>query len=153
MYFLALSQAPPPAVMEMATKMPVTMTPSSMAPTALNAAAWPPMAMMTKYSTMGDSTGSSEGMIISLIAALVSRSTQVPYSGLPVPSMMPGISLNWRRTSMTTAPAASPTAVMPIAPNRYGSRPPMIRPTTTSGLDREKFNASPAGRLMAPSAL
>ena len=41
-----------------------------------------------------DPHGFIEGMIISLIAARVSRSTHLPYSGLPVPSMMPGISLN-----------------------------------------------------------
>src|ERR1700716_2578314 len=39
MYFLALSQAPPPEVIEIATNRPVTITPSSIAPTAENAAA------------------------------------------------------------------------------------------------------------------
>jgi hypothetical protein len=39
--FLALSQAPPPEVIEMATKRPVTMTPSSMAPSAAKAVALP----------------------------------------------------------------------------------------------------------------
>ena len=76
------------------------------------------MPQMISHSTTGASTGSSDGTIISWIAALVSRSTARPYSGLPVPSMMPGISRNCRRTSTTTAPAARPTAVMPIAPNR-----------------------------------
>ena len=38
------------------------MTPSSMAPTAEKAAPLPPMALMTKKSTIGDSTGSSEGI-------------------------------------------------------------------------------------------
>jgi hypothetical protein len=32
--------------------------------------------------------------------------------------MMPLISLNWRRTSTTTAPAARPTASIAIAPNK-----------------------------------
>ena len=41
MYFLALSQAPPPEVIEIATNRPVTITPSSMAPTAENAADLP----------------------------------------------------------------------------------------------------------------
>ena len=36
MYFFALSQAPPPAVMEMATKRPVTIVPRSIAPTVTN---------------------------------------------------------------------------------------------------------------------
>jgi hypothetical protein len=73
---------------------------------------------MMNHSTNGASTGSSEGTSISRIAALVSMSTARPYSGLARPSMMPGISRNWRRTSTTTEPAARPTAVMPIAPNR-----------------------------------
>ena len=37
MYFLALSHAPPPEVIEMATNRPVTITPSSIAPEALKA--------------------------------------------------------------------------------------------------------------------
>ncbi len=110
MYFLALSQAPPPVVMEMATKIPVTMVPSSTPPRALG-----PRMMPT---STGTSTGNSEGRIISLMAALVSMSTQVPYSGLALPSMMPGISLNCRRTSTTMAPAARPTASIPIEANR-----------------------------------
>ncbi len=68
--------------------------------------------------TIGTTTGSSDGTIISLIAAVVSMSTALPYSGLAVPSMMPWISLNWRRTSTTTEPAARPTASIAIAPNR-----------------------------------
>ncbi len=68
--------------------------------------------------TTGTSTGSSDGTIISLIAALVSMSTATPYSGLAVPSMMPLMSRNWRRTSITTEPAARPTASIAIAPNR-----------------------------------
>jgi hypothetical protein len=43
-----------------------------------------------------------------------------PYSGLAVPSMMPLISLNCRRTSTTTEPAARPTASMAIAPKEVG---------------------------------
>ncbi|MND01560.1 hypothetical protein D3C83_205930 [compost metagenome] len=39
--FLALSQAPPPAVIEIATKRPVTMTPISIAPSAEKPAAAP----------------------------------------------------------------------------------------------------------------
>ena len=55
-------------------------------------------------------TGSSAGKIISRSAALVTMSTQVPYSGFWVPVRMPGKALSWRRTSSTTAPAALPTA-------------------------------------------
>ena len=43
---------------------------------------------------IGATTGNSEGTIISLIAAEVSMSTALPYSGLAVPSMIPGISRN-----------------------------------------------------------
>ncbi len=110
MYFLALSQAPPPVVMEMATNRPVTMVPSSRPPRALGPRNTP--------TRMGTITGSRLGMIISLMAAVVSMSTALPYSGLAVPSMMPAISLNWRRTSTTTEPAARPTAFMAMAPNR-----------------------------------
>ena len=72
----------------------------------------------TTTTTIGTSTGSSEGTIISRMAALVSMSTQVPYSGLPLPVMMPLISLNWRRTSITTEPAARPTASIAMEANR-----------------------------------
>ena len=144
MNFLALSQAPPPAVIEMATNRPVTMTPSSMAPSDENAADLPPIARITTNSTTDDSTGNSDGTIISFIAARVSRSTHLPYSGFPVPSMMPGISLNCRRTSTTTELAARPTAVIPMEPNKKGSIPPMNRPTTTKGLVKEKSSVTPA---------
>jgi len=45
-------------------------------------------------------------------------STATPYWGFALPSMMPAISLNWRRTSTTTEPAARPTASIAIAPKR-----------------------------------
>jgi hypothetical protein len=110
MYFLALSHAPPPVHMEMATNRPVTMVPISSPPSAFGPRIRP--------TSTGTTTGSSEGIIISLMAALVSMSTATPYSGLAVPSMMPLISRNWRRTSTTTEPAARPTASIAIAPNR-----------------------------------
>jgi len=71
-----------------------------------------------KPTTIGTTTGNSDGTIISLIADEVSISTALSYSGLPLPSMMPLISANWRRTSTTTAPAARPTASIAMAPNR-----------------------------------
>ena len=110
MYFLALSQAPPPVHIEIATNRPVTMVPISRPPSAAGPSSRP--------TRIGTTTGSSDGIIISLIAALVSMSTATPYSGLAVPSMMPLMSRNWRRTSTTTAPAARPTASIAIAPNR-----------------------------------
>ena len=62
--------------------------------------------------------GISDGMIISRCAALVTMSTHWPYSGFSVPSMIPGFSRNWRRTSSTTAPPARPTASIESAANR-----------------------------------
>src|SRR5207237_478795 len=118
--------APPPLVMEMATKSPVTIVPSSTPPRAIG----PRM----KPTRMGESTGIAAGTIIFWIAAFVTISTQVPYSGLPVPSMIPLISRNWRRTSPTTSPAATPTAFMHIEAKRYGNMPPMNSPTRTWGL-------------------
>src|SRR5690242_11146727 len=67
MYFLALSQAPPPVVMEMATKRPVMMVPMSTPPRAFGPS--------TQPTSTGTRIGSSEGTIISLMAALVSMST------------------------------------------------------------------------------
>ena len=63
----------------------------------------------------------------------VQMSTTLPYSGFPVPSMMPGISRNWRRTSKTTAPAARPTALMARPENRKTTAAPRISPTRVSG--------------------
>ena len=110
MYFLALSQAPPPVHMLMTTNRPVTMVPISRPPSAFGPSARP--------TRIGTTTGSRLGIIISLMAAPVSMSTARPYSGLAVPAMMPGISRNWRRTSSTTLPAARPTASIAMAPNR-----------------------------------
>ena len=49
-----------------------------------------------------------------------------------VPSMIPGISRNCRRTSLTTAPAARPTASMP-ASRRERQIPPSSSPAMTRG--------------------
>ena len=75
MYFLALSQAPPPAVIEIATNRPVTMVPISKPPSAFGPASEPSSHAIPNATTMGVSTGSSDGTIISLIADLVNRST------------------------------------------------------------------------------
>ena len=84
-----------------------------------------------KYTIIGDRTGNKEGNIISLIADFVKISTHLPYSGLPVPSMIPGISLNCLLTSSTTELAALPTAVILKALNKNGSNPPSKSPITT----------------------
>ena len=135
MYFFALSQAPPPVHIEIATNRPVTMVPISSPPSAFGPSTMP--------TTMGTITGNSDGIIISLIAAAVSISTALPYSGFAVPCMMPGISRNWRRTSSTTEPAARPTASIAIAPNRKGIRPPMNRPMMIIGSDRSNVTLMP----------
>ncbi|MNL40634.1 hypothetical protein D3C87_1629990 [compost metagenome] len=67
------------------------------------------------------------------MADFVTMSTHLPYSGLPVPSMMPGMSRNWRRTSTMTDWAASPTAFMNMELAKKGRTPPMKRPMMTSG--------------------
>ena len=72
---MALSQAPPPAVIDTATKRPVIITPNNIAPTAANAATCPPIDKIIKYKTTGDKTGNKDGIIISLIAAIVNKST------------------------------------------------------------------------------
>ena len=73
------------------------------------------------------------GKIISLNAAVVEISTQRAESGLAVPSMIPGISRNCRRTSSTIPCAARPTAVIVSAATKNGRHPPRKRPITTSG--------------------
>ena len=78
MYFFALSHAPPPAVIDIATNKPVIITPNNIAPTADSAASMPPIIKIIKYKIMGDKTGNKEGIIISLIAALVNKSTNLP---------------------------------------------------------------------------
>ena len=56
--------------------------------------------------------------------------------------MMPGISLNWRRTSTTMDWAAFCTALMVKAVNTKVSMAPMKVPTSTVGLVRVKFRFS-----------
>ena len=63
----------------------------------------------------------------------VQMSTTRPYSGCPVPSMIPGFSRNWRRTSKTIAPAARATALIARPENRNTTEAPMITPTSVSG--------------------
>ena len=86
MYFFALSHAPPPVHIEIATNRPVTMVPINKPPSATGPRIRP--------TATGTATGKSDGIIISLIAAVVSISTALPYSGLAVPSIIPLISRN-----------------------------------------------------------
>src|SRR5260370_5814600 len=86
--------------------------------------------------------GKSAGTIISRKAALVTMSTQVPYSGVSWPVRIPGFAFNCRRTSRTTAPAALPTASMLNAVKINGSKPPRKRPMITFGSFRENWNTN-----------
>ena len=60
------------------TNKPVTITPNNIAPNDDSAASIPPICKIIKYKIIGDKTGKREGIIISLIAALVNKSTNFP---------------------------------------------------------------------------
>ena len=66
-------------------------------------------------------------------ADFVLMSTALPYSGLPVPSMMPGISLNCRLTSSTISAAAFPTALIACDEKKNGIIAPMKPATNMAG--------------------
>ena len=74
------------------------------------------------------------GSIISFNAACVEISTHLSYSGSAFPSIIPGISLNWRRTSFTMAIAALPTEFIASAENTTGIIPPMNNAASTFAL-------------------
>ena len=63
---------------EIAIKNPVIITPNNIAPTDARAASIPPITKIITYKIIGDKTGKSDGIIISLIAAFVSKSTNLP---------------------------------------------------------------------------
>ena len=109
--------------MEIATNKPVIILPSKTPPRASGPNIIP--------TAIGTRIGSKDGMIISLIAAFVRRSTALSYSGFTVPSIIPGISLNCLLTSVTTELAALPTASIAIEPNINGTRPPRNKPIMT----------------------
>src|SRR6476620_6169818 len=75
MNFFALSHAPPLEVIAMATNNPVTIVPTNSPPSTTG-----PSGLITATATT-NATGNSAGTIISRNAALVTISTQVPYSG------------------------------------------------------------------------
>src|SRR5688572_24177561 len=60
MYFLALSHAPPPVVIEIATNRPVTIVPISTPPSAFTPAPGPISQFIPNATTIGTSTGRSE---------------------------------------------------------------------------------------------
>jgi hypothetical protein len=81
----------------------------------------------------GEITARRPGNTISRRDAAVEMSTHRSYCGSAVPSMRPGISRNWRRTSSIIFSAARPTAWMERALKKKGSMPPRKRPTMTRG--------------------
>ena len=56
--------------------------------------------------------------------------------GLRLPSMMPRISRNWRRTSSTILPAALPTAFKAMEQKTKVNMAPKKKPTRTFGFMR-----------------
>src|SRR3954447_8467186 len=66
------------------------------------------MRTLTSRRMSGTAIGIRAGRSMLLIAELVTMSIARPYSGRAVPSMIPGISRNWRRTSGTTWPPPPP---------------------------------------------
>ena len=84
--FFALSQAPPELAKKTAINVPV-----AMAPARYPASAEGPRPNPT---AIGAQMASSPGVASSRSESLVQMSTTLPYSGLPVPSQIPGISRN-----------------------------------------------------------
>ncbi len=115
MYFLALSHAPPEFDMKIAIITPVTIDPPRSPPSA-----WAPSPNPTDYRSKHCHEAGEDN--ISRSAAAVEMSTQRSYSGRPVPSMMPGISLNCLRTSSIIFSAALLTAWMEKALKRNGKK-------------------------------
>ena len=89
--FFALSQAPP----EFASRIAIS-TPEAMAPARYPASAGAPS---PKPTAIGAATASRPGVASSRSESRVTMSTTFPYSGFAVPSMIPAMSRNWRRTS------------------------------------------------------
>ena len=137
MYFLALSHAPPALAMKMARQKPETRAPARKPPRAL---------MLMKPMTNGMTTASDPGSTISLSDAVVEMATQRAESGCTPgrPSLRPGISLNWRRTSSIMSWAARPTASMVRAAKRKGSMAPRNRPMKTVTSPTSRDNEPPA---------
>ena len=142
---------PPPDVIEIATNNPVTMVPSSICTQrGRRPRNDPAIRSITTQSTIGANTGNSDGAIISLIAALVSRSTAVPYSGLRgalhdalnflgtdaapprrrSPPRGPRPSCPWRRTGKAAVP-----------PHKQG-------PTTTNGFCQRESRCARVGKIV-----
>ena len=74
------------------------------------------------------------GASIFFIDASVDMATHLSYSGVPVPSMIPGIVLNCLLTSSTIAIAALPTAWMARDEKINGIMPPTNKLASTFAL-------------------
>src|SRR5664279_4456279 len=123
--FLALSQEPPELARKTAIRVPVAIQPARYPASGPTPSPNP--------TAIGANTASRPGVASSCSESRVTMSTTLPYSGLLVPSMIPGISRNWRRTSMTTAPAARATALTASPENRNTTAAPSSMPTSVSG--------------------
>ena len=89
--FFALSHAPPELARNTAMSVPVAMVPARNVPRAPTPRPNP--------TAIGVSMASRPGVLSSRRESRVTMSTTLPYSGFSVPSMIPGWSRNWRRTS------------------------------------------------------
>ena len=119
-----MSQAPPALFWKIPINTPQTVAPARKPPNTSGP--------NTKPMINGDKIAIAPGNIIFLSDASVEIATHLSYSGLPVPSIIPGIVRNWRRTSSTIAIAASPTALIASEENINGIIPPTNKPANTS---------------------
>ena len=119
--FFALSQEPPELARKTAISVPVAIAPPKYPASG-------PMPSPNPTAT-GASAARSPGVASSRSESRVQMSTTRPYSGSSVPSMIPGRSRNWRRTSNTTAPAARLTALMASPEKRKTTAAPRTTPT------------------------
>ncbi len=105
-----------------------------------------------KPTAIGANTAKSPGVASSRNESRVTMSTTLPYSGRVVPSMIPGIVRNWRRTSYTTAPAARDTALTARPEKRNTTAAPTITPTSVFGEMMLSENDSPTSLSVAPAS-
>src|SRR5690606_7045608 len=143
--FFALSHAPPWLALNAAINTRVTLAP----PSYLANAPVP----RPKPTAIGANTANRPGVASSRNESRVTMSTTLPYSGLVVPSMIPGMVLNWRRTSYTTAPAARDTAFTARPENRNTTAAPITTPTSVFGAMMSLRNASLTSPNVAPASV
>ena len=124
--FFALSHAPPALFWNIPIKTPLTVAPAKKPPNTSGPNKNPII--------NGATIAMAPGNIIFLIDASVEIATHLSYCGFPVPSIIPGISRNWRRTSSTIAIAASPTARMANEEKMKGIIAPTNKPANTGAL-------------------